>query len=380
MSEKKIEEVEVTPYNKKLKLLVNIEIVLFSLIIIVISVFILSKLKAILIPFIMGALIAYVLYPVPKLLQKIKIPRWLSISVIYVIFVGLLSVFILFQIPTIMEQIQQILTNIPSYVSKINNYPEILNKYLSRFGVNLDIVPYTGYISQNIEKLSQASLEFLGSSLTSLITNTLSILFTIILSIYMLADADKIINFFKNVIFKGHKTWDKVSITLDDILRGYFKGMILLSLIVGGMAWVSCSFLGVKYSIIIALIVGLFDLVPFVGPIIAVIIAGLIVLYQSPFLTLIVIIVLTLIQYIENQFFRPVIQGDVIGVHPLVIFLSILLGAKLWGIIGIFLAMPFAGLIYKTVFNEDDEPQKNKTSYNQKDIKYTNNQNFELDS
>ena len=122
-------------------------------------------------------------------------------------------------------------------------------------------------------------------------------------------------------------------------------GQILLMLIIGVLTYIGLFFLDVKYALTLALIAGLFELIPYVGPFIALIPAAILAFIQAPLLGLLVVILYVVIQQLENYVIVPQVMKKTVGLNPIVIIIVMLIGAKLAGVIGIILSVPLTASI-----------------------------------
>jgi hypothetical protein len=140
--------------------------------------------------------------------------------------------------------------------------------------------------------------------------------------------------------------WFFVEATLNRVLGGYLRGQILVALTVGIAAGAGCALLGVHYALVIGLLAFLFEFIPIVGPVLGMIPAVLIALFQSPGLALWVVIYFILLQQVETHVIVPRVSGHAVGLHPLGVLLALLAGVELGGIGGALLAVPVAGVLY----------------------------------
>jgi len=118
-----------------------------------------------------------------------------------------------------------------------------------------------------------------------------------------------------------------------------------LAVIIGILTYIGLFFLGVKYALVLALVAGILELIPYIGPILAAVPAVILSFFQAPFLSLLVLILYIVIQQLENQIIGPQVMKRTVGLNPIVIIIVILIGAKLAGILGIILAVPVTAAI-----------------------------------
>src|SRR5699024_8325713 len=172
-----------------------------------------------------------------------------------------------------------------------------------------------------------------------------------VLVFYFLKDYDSIKNYIKKLLPKKyHKQASELMYEINHSLGNYNRGQLLISLFISLMTFIVFHFLHMKYSLLLALIMGLTNIIPYFGPIIGAIPAVLIALTMSPKLIIFILLAIFIIQLIENNLLSPYIMGKSIQIHPIAIIFALLLGGQIGGIIGMIFAVP-ALTILKDVFS-----------------------------
>src|SRR3989339_705825 len=170
-----------------------------------------------------------------------------------------------------------------------------------------------------------------------------AVFIVLVLSFYMVVDEERMRKYFRSLAPIEYQPYvahlmKKMSRKMGEWLRG----QIILGLIVGVAVYVGLTFLGVKYALVLALIAGLLEVIPYVGPIISLVPAGIIGFAQSPFVGLAVVILYLVIQQLENNVLVPKIMQKVTGLNPIISILALLVGLKAGGLAGAVLAIPLA--------------------------------------
>ena len=137
--------------------------------------------------------------------------------------------------------------------------------------------------------------------------------------------------------------WDLMD-SLDAVLNGFVRGQVIIAVLVGLMSALALTILGVRFALILGLIAGVFELVPYFGPVLGALPAVSLALLESPLLALKVTVAFIVIQQVESAILSPKIMGDRVGLHPVAVILAVLVGGHLFGFWGIVLAVPGAAL------------------------------------
>ncbi len=301
----------------------------------------LFQVKEIIIALFASYIIMAALKPAVIWMQYKNVPRVAAITVSYLSVLLLLVLLIFPLVPFFTEQVNKLLLNFPTFV----------NNAAQAFGLEID----EGSISQvfPVEGVGQNLFAFAGGVFGGLF----SIIAAFVISIYMLVEYTSIreglLDFFpKNKRAKVGSIVDQI----EDKLGAWFRGQIVLSIFIGIVTWIALTALQLgQYALPLAVLAGMLEIVPTVGPILAAIPAVIIGLSISPTLALILVLVYVGIQILENNILVPRIMQRAVGLSPIVVILGITIGSKFFGIAGALLSIPFISLlivIYKNVREE----------------------------
>ncbi len=268
--------------------------------------------------------------PVVKNWQK-KIGRVLSIISLFILLLIIFATVFYIIIPPLVNQVAELANSIPQYIADTNfdslrQYTPEIRKTLENLSANL------GLLTSNIFTLT-----------AGIIGGIFTILMIIVLTFYMLLDEANIREYISSLFSPKHKesgigVINKIAYKIGS----WFQGQIFLGIIVFIIDFIGLSIIGVPYALILALIAGLLEIIPTVGPFISGAIAALFALTISPWKALFVVIYYLAVQIIENNILVPKIMQKAVGISPVVIIVAILIGAKLMGIVGAILAIPLA--------------------------------------
>lgn len=292
------------------------------------------QIREIIVSVFLSYIIMAAVLPIVNYLIKNRFPRLLAVLIPYVwIFLSIFLI-VLPLVPFVISQIQTLITGLPYY----------LNRSAGTLGFNIDPSQVKHFLSINSQLDKVGANAFLFTS--KLFGGLFFVLTVFIVSFYLLLYHDSFKKSFAR-LFQSHrqanilKTLDQVN----DKLGAWLRGQVILCLFIGFLSWIGLSLIGVPDPLPLALLAGILEIVPTLGPILSAIPAIIVALTISPSLAVIVIGLYIVIQAIENNFLVPKVMERAVGLNPVVVILSIMIGANLMGIIGALLAIPFISLI-----------------------------------
>ncbi len=280
-------------------------------------------------------LLVSILNPLISRLTKLKIPKGLSISLSYILIFVFLGLSISSIVPPLVEETTNLANNLPSYFQSSE-----LSKY-----VNEDLIRQ---FASQLGSLPSQVVKFVFS----LFSNVLNILTVVIFSFYILLVRDRLD---QNLEFllgkeKSRSISDLIN-TLEVRLGGWARGQFTLMLSIGVLSYIGLLLLGIPYALPLALLAGIFEIVPYLGPIIAAVPAIILGFSISPFVGFAAIGLTVLIQQIENYLLVPKIMEKSTGVSPIIILVSLAVGYRLAGISGMIISIPVV-IIIQTFIQE----------------------------
>lgn len=316
----------------------KIEISLKSVLLIILTLILLLlawKIRGIL----MGIFIAFILMsgfaPLVDWLVKKGFNKTVSVVITYFLLISFFVGILFFVVPPLIAQTREFLTNLPIYVSWVTG----------TFG-------NTSIPGVYIDSIIGILLSKLDSALSNILTvalNAFSLFVTFItvavFSFYLLLERESIK---RNIhIFFPHLPKQRVyslSYKIEEKLGAWVRGQALLMVIIGVATYIGLTILGVEFALPLAVIAGLLEIVPIIGPIVSVIPAGLVAFIQSPILTVGVVALYLLIQQLENTIIVPKLMEKAVGLSPLLIIFALLVGGSLFGLLGAIIAVPAAAI------------------------------------
>lgn len=300
----------------------------------------------VLLPFFLAIIIAYILNPLVEFLENRRIPRHLGILAIYAVFFSGAFIFAITTIPTLILELQKLAERIPDYTRQFQAFIVHLQSDYQRINIpeNLRVV-----LDQNIVELQEGTQAVL-ERVSQIVLNMFSHLFTIVLIpllvYYILRDMDSLKRSFVLLFPKSYRTWvSTMGSEMDRTLGAYFRGMLLICFLVGFLTYIGLLLIGVDFALLLGIIAGITNIIPYFGPLIGAVPAVLIALLTSPALVFKVILVIVIVQQLESQVIAPQIMGRSLGLHPLLVIFVLILGGKFFGLVGLIFAVPFTALV-----------------------------------
>lgn len=317
------------------------------------------KITKIITPFIMATIISYFLNPFVKRLKNKKTSRSFNIIVVYALFILLVAATVVFLIPELVNNTRDLINSIPELTEK---YQNIFTSFLSAIHSS----NWSAEIKQTILDEIYNAITLIQNYIVDILRKSLSILIetasffidfliALVISYYFLKDAE----FFKNTLLYliPHK-WRKYTITLGKevnlVLSNFIQGQLLIAIIIGFLESIGLRLIGVKYALVLGLIGGISNIIPYFGPILGAIPAAAAAFIDSPLKALWAILVFVIIQQLDNAIISPkIIQGK-LGMHPVATIFAVLAGGEFFGIMGMIFAVPVFAILKVILKNTVD--------------------------
>lgn len=299
--------------------------------------------RGILISIFFAYIINAALLPIVRMLRKWGLPHFFAVFIPFVLILIFLVVTVFPLIPFIGSQVTSLFEGLPRYLKQSGG----------ALGLHIDAVQIQSFVSREIDTATHNAF-----AVTSRVFGGLfSTLTVLVVSFYLILYHDK----FKHNIAHLFPKEDRPHVLdtldlIDDKLGSWLRGQIVLSLFIGMITWIVLSLLGLPYAIPLAILAGMLEVVPTLGPILSSIPAIIVALTISPTMAFVVVLAYVLIQLLENNLLVPKIMQHAVGLNPIIIIVSIMTGADLLGILGALLAIPFVSfliVVFTNITTED---------------------------
>lgn len=321
-----------------------------------------SNFLGIIMPFIIGIIIAYILYiPARKIenifkkVKKLKLihnkARGLSVITVYILVILILVLTINYIVPLVCTSVVDFVNNFQGYyntvMEKINNLPDdalIKNEFITNSIEKIGEINIADYINmEKITKYAQGAL--------SIATGIFNFFVSLIVSAYILLERTEIIKFARKLlgaIFEKDAC-KKIGMYFNrtnEIFLKFLASQLLDAIVVGILTSIAMSLLGVKYAVLLGIMIGLFNMIPYFGAIIAVIIATIITFITGGFSqALWMVIITTILQQIDANIINPKIVGESLKISPLLVIFAVTVGGAYFGVLGMFLGVPVIAVL-----------------------------------
>jgi predicted PurR-regulated permease PerM len=329
-------------------------------ILLLILIYFISIIKDILILLFVALILSSAFDPWVDWFQGKKIPRGIGILIIYLICFLVLGTALYLIIPPIIKEASALAANFPQYFEKILSAFSSLKQYSLEHGILDNIQDSLGTISSNL----QIAAGSVFSTITGIFGGIVSFFLVIVMTFYMVVEENSIKNLVRTLVPRHRQIYAMHLINRMQIKLGlWLRGQLILSFSIFLITFSVLFFLGINYALILALIAGITEMVPYLGPILGAVPAIFLAFTQSPVLALIVAAAYYGIQLIENNFLVPKVMEKTVGLNPIISISALLIGFNIAGIVGAILSIPVAtalSVFIKDVFKKKEaEEAKN---------------------
>lgn len=290
------------------------------------------QIRDVLIALFISYIITAAITPYVEFLRKNKVPKHLAVIIPYIAAVVVFISIIIILVPFFITQLGLLFSHFPSY----------LNQDIQLLGNKIN--------SSQLNSIAVSEFENLGRNAFAVTTlvfgGVISAISVFAISFYLLLYRETITKSFVTLFPSNYQgKIEKTTIQIGDKLGSWVRGQLVLSFFIGTLTWIILTILGVDFALPLAVLAGLLEIVPTIGPIISAIPAVIVALNTSLLLAGIVVIAYVFIQLTENNILVPRIMQRAVGLNPIVIIIGIIVGSKLLGISGALLAIPFISLL-----------------------------------
>ncbi len=305
-----------------------------------------------LLPVLTGLVLAFLLQGLVKKLVGWGLPEKPSVYLTFVFFLGVLTTIVLFVVPLIWQQLVALRAALPSIITRLQDMlrdlPEVAPGFVTAQQVDQ-------WLNLAAGEVGSASGSLLNAALTQVPSVVGVLIFLILVPIsvfFFLKDKQSLIEWFQSLLPRRRPLLDRVGNEMNLQLANYVRGKAIEILIVGSVSFVGFELLGLNYAALLALVVGLSVLVPFVGAAVVTIPVALVAIFQFGWSWDMakVMIFYAVIQALDGNVLVPLLFSEAVDLHPITIIVAVLAFGGLWGVWGVFFAIPLATLV-KAIYN-----------------------------
>lgn len=297
--------------------------------------------REIVIMVLIAILFAALIDPFADWFAKRKVPRALAVLIVYLLIVALVLLIGFWFVPIIGGQFVQLFESISSSDGFLFQSLDRVQSFTAQYG-----------LQENVRSALQGLQNSISSSIASIFTTVrgvfggIAALFVIlVLTFYMVVEEAAARRLFKNLAPEEYQPFlSQLFARMQNKVGAWLRAQMLLGLIIGAAVYIGLSLLGVHYALLLAILAGVLEFVPYIGPVMSIVPAIIISAAQSPMLAVFVLVLYLVIQQIENHLLVPKVMQRVTGLNPVVSIIALLLGIKLGGFVGAVLSIPIVAM------------------------------------
>lgn len=299
-------------------------------------------------PVFTAVVIAYLLEGLISRLEALGVRRWLAVTAVFTTFIAAFLFILLGIIPPLTRQVSQLVQQLPDWIAQgrelLLRLPERYPQVITQEQVDAIMNEIGGTLRVLGQKVVEQSLSSLGGAVSVLIFLVL----VPVLVFFFLKDKKKILDWFSAYLPRNHALVTQVWHEVDAQMGNFVRGKVLEMMIVGGVSYITFTVLGLQFSILLATMVGVSVLIPYIGAAVVTIPIALVAFFQwGPSADLVwVLLAYAVIQALDGNALVPVLFSEVVNLHPVAIIVAVLVFGGIWGVWGLFFAIPLATLVH----------------------------------
>lgn len=333
------------------------------LVLLAIALVVLATVGDIITPVLAAIVLAYLMQGISAYCVSRGLPQWLGVTLSFLIFVGLFFGFLFLVLPLVWQQLISLVTELPRMIEQLREWLVVLPAEYPELITQQQITEAVSVAQRRIAELGQSILSLSLASIPLFVLILVYAILVPLLVFFFLKDREKILTWLSKFLPEKRPLLTRIWVEMNEQVANYARGKLIEILIVGAVTYVAFTYLGVNYAELLALLVGLSVIIPYIGAMVVTIPVGLIALFQwglgSEFYT--VMVVYMVIQALDGNVLVPFLFSEAVNLHPVAIILAVLFFGGIWGMWGVFFAIPLATLV-KAVINAWPRPAEDSGS------------------
>ena len=303
-------------------------------------------------PVLTGMVLAFLMQGLVNTLERLRLPRVVAVWIVFTLFVSMLGLFLLVLMPLLWQQLSTLFNELPRMAAEWQSVFLLLPERYPNLITDAQIVQLIDSMRGEAGKVGQWALSLSLSSLPMLVAIMIYLVLVPILVFFFLKDRELIGQWFRGYLPRERSLITQVAQEMNQQIANYIRGKFIEILIVGVVSYIAFAYLGLNYAALLALLVGLSVVVPYIGAVVVTVPVALIGLFQwgwsDQFFYLMVIY--GIIQALDGNVLVPLLFSEAVNLHPVAIICAVLLFGGMWGFWGVFFAIPLATL-FKAVID-----------------------------
>lgn len=316
-------------------------------------------LQTILIPLLLGGVLYYITEPLQRVLEKRGVPRWGSLITIVLLLAALATGVLLLVGNPISTQVNNLVKNAPTIAASMQEATDYILD--NREHLPPQVEKFVDSVTNSLQQIVVVSSGYLVTFVSGAVSATFTLILVPFFFIFMLKDHEKFAPQIYTIFTGDRRAWIKKTLAdIDTAIRSYVQGQVLISFLLAAMMMVGYLFIGLEYSLLLAIFAFFMNMIPFIGPWISLLPAVIVALIQDPILVIWVCVITLVAQQIESNLITPNIMGKSLDIHPLTVISLVLAAGNIAGFIGILIAIPTYAVLKVIVQNIYHERKKIK--------------------
>lgn len=313
--------------------------------------------------FLSAALIAFLLnYPVRVL--KTFLPRGLAASLVYLVAIFAVTILVITVLPPVFNQGRQLVTKSPEIIAAVQEQLKAFQIWSSEHNLPFDVNFLTSQLLAKIQAKAQEIASTSFGLVLGTFSSVLELILILVISFYMLLDGERI--WWNATSILAPNIQRELTSSISQNLQKFVTGQLLLGVFMAATLTLAFRILDVPYFLLFAIFIGIMEIIPFIGATLGISTVVLIVAFIDGLLALQVFAIALIMQQVKDNLIAPRIMGSLTGLSPVIILSSLLLGAKIGGLLGIILAIPITGVAKSLteVISDPSLPPQTGTFFN----------------
>ena len=310
-------------------------------------------------PVFVSVVFAYLMYGCVKQIEKLKCPHMLAVNLVFIVFLGVLVFALFFLVPLLWEQLSNLINELPFKIKQVEGYIDYLSQeypaYISKDQIN----QWVSSFQTDFARMGQFALSFSIATISNVLMLVVYLVLVPLMVYFFVKDSNQILSWFALLLPPRRRLMKNVWVEVNEQIANYIRAKILELILVGIAATLAFFFFGLKYAVLLGVLVGLSVLVPYVGVVIVTIPVFVVAYFQwgldINFFYLVV--VYSIIMVIDGNILAPLLFAETMEIHPVAVIIAILIFGGLWGFWGVFFAVPLAS-VAKALLKAWFEPPK----------------------
>ena len=328
------------------------------LVLLVLSLVILLTIGDIITPVLAAIVLAYLMQGISNYVTSRGFPHWVGVSFSFLVFVGLFFGVLFLLLPLVWRQLVALLGELPRMFEQGRTWLEVLPQEYPELVTEQQISDAVGMAQRELAQVGQSVLSLSLASIPVMVLVLVYAVLVPLLVFFFLKDREKILGWLGGFLPHERPLLNRIWVEMDQQVSNYGRGKLVEILLVGATSYVAFSWMDLNYAALLGLLVGLSVIIPYIGAAVVTIPVMLIALFQwglgTEFYT--VFVVYAIIQGLDGNVLVPLLFSEAVNLHPVAIIFAVLFFGGIWGLWGVFFAIPLATLV-KAVINAWPQPE-----------------------